>query len=283
MKNIYQALTLVAASLAVSQVSALTVKQVPGDLSKIPQDASVFKDSPESKVELTGQAVVAPHPKTTTTESITVQAVHDGKWVAFRLSWADPEKSEGGPVGKYSDGVALEFPTKDGEPPSVMMGQKGEPVHIIHWKAQFQIDREKGMSGIKDIYPNTNIDMYPMDYKDPGKLPKFTQDQRDTYIHGRAAGNAQSYPKLNAVDEIFAEGFGTSQVREKTEAIGSGRWENGRWSVVIIRPLSQVGASQLVPGKDGNVGFAVWQGGKDEVGSRKSLTMNWEPVTWSGK
>ena len=48
---------------------------------------------------------------------------------------------------------------------------------------------------------------------------------------------------------------------------------------MIIRPLELQQGSTLKVGRKEHIAFAVWQGGKDEVGSRKSITMSWVPLT----
>jgi DMSO reductase family type II enzyme heme b subunit len=130
---------------------------------------------------------------------------------------------------------------------------------------------------MKDIYPNMNPDAYPMEFPDSGNVKGLTQEKRDVYAHGVAAGNPQAFQK-RGVDEIYAEGFGSSAVANKSEATSSAEWSKNQWTVVIVRPLTQPGESALVPGKSSFMAFAVWQGGKGEVGSRKSLTMNWVPI-----
>jgi len=225
-----------------------------------------------------GQPAVAPKPKVTTTSQIKVQTLHDGKWIAFRLKWADSEASGAGRLAEFSDAVAIQFPVKNNEqPPSIMMGSKGDPAHIFHWRYQYQLDHEKGQPTIKDLYPNASFDMYPMEFADPGNLKNLTEEQRMKYSHGKAAGNPQAFPK-SGVDEIMAEGFSTSAVIDAHESEGKGVWKNGEWTVTIVRSLKRDGGSVLTPGKTGNVAFAVWQGGKDEVGSRKALTMTWTPI-----
>jgi hypothetical protein len=260
---------------------ALVIYKTEANLSKAAEDLKLWSKVKTEKIELIAQPAVAPRPKVVTTEAADLQALTDGKWIAFRMTWKDSENSEGGKLGTFSDGVALQFPVKAAEdPPSIMMGDVGNPVHIIHWKNAFQHDAEKGMKRIKDIYPNMAVDMYPMEYHNGGKFPKFTKEQVNTYSHGRAAGNPQASPKLRGVDEIFAEGFGSSQVIETVEAYGKGNWEKGRWSVVIARPLETKAGSKLDSTKKNFLGVAIWQGGKHEVGARKSLTINWIDLEW---
>ena len=94
-----------------------------------------------------------------------------------------------------------------------------------------------------------------------------------------AVGNPQSYAK-SGVDEIIAEGFATSSVRAGSSGHGGHAvWANGEWTLVIVRPLAIEGGSTLVAGQKNYVAFAAWQGGKQEVASRKSVTMTWLPVT----
>lgn len=81
------------------------------------------------------------------------------------------------------------------------------------------------------------------------------------------------------MDEIIAEGFSTSSVQEGHGGVGTATWANGEWSLVISRPLKSDGGSVLTPGGKSFIAFAVWQGGKKEVGSRKSLTMAWTTLS----
>lgn len=252
----------------------LVVGRVSADLSKPDPDAGYWAQVPTGIVSMMAQPMVAPRPEQTTTESVLVQAVHDGARVAFRIRWKDTEMSEAGRLGEYSDAFALEFPLKEGQTPPVMMGTKGMPVHLFHWRAQYQRDQEKGKPTMKDLYPNISVDMYPLE---PKGLDGGTPEAAEKFSPGRAVGNPQSYQKAG-VDEIVAEGFSTSSVREGHGSAARGAWKDGEWTLVIVRPLAIEGGSTLKAGAPGMVAFAAWQGGKGEVGSRKSVTMMWTPV-----
>lgn len=249
-----------------------------GKLAAEPGKKSIWADVPVEVVSLMAQPMAIPRPSATETREVRVQAVHDGNWVVFRLRWKSPSLDEAGILGKFSDAVAVQFPVKEGSPPPVFMGAKDHPVHIYHWRAQYQRDHERGKPTMKDLYPNMNPDMYPMEYADPGRLQGLTQDKREVFSPGVAAGNPQSYQKPDAVDEIFAEGFGSSSVIENRMSRARGEWAKKEWDVWIARPLSRPLGSTLVPGKAGFVAIAVWQGEKKEVGSRKSVTMTWIPL-----
>lgn len=274
----------------------ISVGTVSADLSNPLGNEGYWKTAKPFPVMLMAQPMANPKPEKAETSMVNVQAVHNGKWAAFRLTWKDAEKSEAGPLGKFSDGVAIEFPVKvsNGVPPSAFMGEKGNPVHIYHWKSAFQYDKDNGkMKVVKDIYPNMSADLNnPIEPKPetrdfmkgvPENYPKATEDQKNVFSHGKAAGNPQSYPKLRAMDEIYAEGWGTSQVIDNHESIGNGKWENGQWTVVISRPLKSKVGSVLESGKNSFICFAVWQGGKNETGSRKAVTLSWIPLNISKK
>lgn len=272
-----------------AQEGGITVGYINTNLSNPTGNEDFWKKVKVLNVPLLSQPMVIPQSKKTETSVIKVQAVHNKNMITFRLNWKDAEKSEGGPLGKFSDGVAIEFPTgSNTTPPSAFMGEIGKPVHIYHWKDAFQYDKDHGkMKTVKDIYPNASIDMYPLEAKPENReemksvkenYPKATEAQKTVFVHGQAAGNPQSSPKLKAVDEIFAEGWGTSQVINNHEAIGNGKWVKGEWTVVITRPLKAKVGSKLEIGKSSFICFAVWQGGKDEVGSRKSVTLSWLPL-----
>ncbi|MBI2392337.1 MAG: hypothetical protein HYV09_22310 [Deltaproteobacteria bacterium] len=254
-------------------LKTLVVSKVSADLSKPDPDAAYWKDTPEGLVKMLAQPMIAPRPETTTTETIVVQAVHDGERAAFRLRWKDADKSEAGRLGEYSDGLALEFPVKDGPTPPVMMGGQGMPVHLFHWRAQYQRDEEQGKPTVKQLYPNQSVDMYPHEYKEAPGNPSAAE----AFLPAVIEGNPQAYQKVS-VDEILAEGYSTSSVVVGHGATAKGAWANGEWTLVIVRPLAIPGYSSLKLGAEGNVAFAVWQGGKGEVGSRKCVTMQWTPV-----
>ena len=258
-----------------TSLAEIVAKKVAADLSKPDPAAGYWASVPSGTVTLNAQPSVVPRPAATTTTSVTVQAVNDGSRIAFRLRWKDTERSEAGRLGEYSDALALQFPVKDGPPPSVMMGGKDTPVHIFHWRAQYQRDKEQGKPTIKQLYPNISVDMYPLEFKD---APGGTEAEREQFTPGRAQGNPQSYEKTG-VDEIIAEGFSTSSVQAGHGSVAHADWKDGEWTLVIVRPLVVEGGSTLKAGTKSNVAFAAWQGGKGEVGSRKCVSLSWTPVS----
>lgn len=276
MKYLVSLVLFLSVNLAWAQISSV---RIDANLKKDFQDASVWKSAPEAQsVTMMGQPAIAPRSKDTNTAEILVSSVNDGEWIAFKLVWKCDKPEAGGRLATASDAVALEFPVKDNQnPPSVIMGAKDDPVHMFHWRYQYQLDALEGKKGIEDLYPNMPRDNYEdVSDLDP-KLNKELKRQRNEDVGGVAAGNPQAFPK-DSVDELLAEGFGTSAVLKDKQAKAYGEWKDGQWTVYLSRPLNYKEGSKLIPGEDSNIGFAVWQGGKKEVGSLKSITFLWTPL-----
>lgn len=253
----------------------LVAATVTADLSRPDPNADYWNDVVGGTVTLMAQPMINPRPATTTTDKVEVQAVHDSTRIAFRMRWKDTEKSESGRLGEFSDAFALEFPQKsDGAVPPVMMGAPGMPVQLYHWRAQYQRDEEQGKPTMEQLYPNKSTDMYMHEYK---TAPLNSPDAAEKYSPAKAVRNPQSFQK-KAVDVILAEGFATSAVQENDGATAKAEWKDGTWTLVISRPLASPAGSVLKAGTPGNVAFAVWQGGHNEVGSRKSVIMQWTPL-----
>jgi hypothetical protein len=236
--------------------------------------AAFWETVPRGAVTLLAQPMITPRPEKLLTEQVIVQAVHDGTRLALRVVWEDSEESQGGHLAEYSDAVALQFPSDGSANTPVMMGAKGLPVHILHWRSQYQLDEEQGKPEMSKLYPFGTTDAYAMDFKE---AKGGTTEEKESFLPARALGNPQAYRK-KAVDEITAEGFGTSSVIEPGGAIGKGAFDGERWAVVFVRPLDAPGRSTLKVDAVNQVAFAVWQGGSGEVGSRKAVMLSWLPL-----
>jgi len=234
---------------------------------------------PASELTLSAQPMTTPMPKSTLTPWLRVQARHDGEWLAFRLRWPDKDPSISRVLGTFSDAVALQFPAKRTPvPPPIAMGAGDQPVHVYHWRTEFQQDKELGFHDMKDIYPNMSVDIYPLELPADAQVPRISAQEKEMFNAGQAATNPQSFRKSLGIDEILAAGFGTSSVVERVQAQVHGEWRDGHWTLVFARPLRSLNGSVLEPGEGSFVAFAVWQGGEGEVGSRKSLTLKWVPL-----
>jgi hypothetical protein len=210
---------------------------------------------------------------------IRVRALHDGRTVVFRLEWEDATKDLIPESGRSSDAVAVQFPVAGGaDVPNPAMGEAGKPVEICFWKAVWQDDAERAAAGKGDriaaLYPNMTVDHYPFNAPQPAQ-PEAAR----RYAPAAAAGNPiTDRPNKSAVQQVIAEGFGTSSVPPLQLASGRGVWNRNRWRTSIARPLTGGdGRSNLQVGVRTYVAFAVWDGAQRHTGSRK-MRSGWIPL-----
>jgi DMSO reductase family type II enzyme heme b subunit len=88
-------------------------------------------------------------------------------------------------------------------------------------------------------------------------------------------------PDMEEPLSITAEGVGTTRRTTDAGLHAQGSYGDGGWQVVIRRNLASetAGNVNLAPGSERKVAFAVWQGGNQERGGLKSVTLDWEPLT----
>jgi DMSO reductase family type II enzyme heme b subunit len=258
-----------AAGPAGTEVTALRVAAVPAQ----PDDA-LWKNAPAHAAALVLQDMVEPRLLQPSTEKVDVRAVTDGQRIAFRLEWNDATDDRLPGIDRYSDACAVQLPLSTGaDVPAPQMGETQRPVQITYWRASWQGAVEGREDSIKALYPNATVDHYPFE---AAALPQGSEAQQEMakrYAPARALGNDMSGPRERPVQDLIAEGPGTTRPAPKSVSDGWGvRTANG-WSVVLSRPLPD----GIGGGGRTQVAFAVWQGAKDEAGSRKMRSV-WIPL-----
>jgi hypothetical protein len=202
--------------------------------------------------------------------SLSIRSLNNGEQITFLLEWADEAKDVGGGVTAYRDSVALQFlATESGDPLNgfICMGigiGGGETalVDIIHWRADLQRDIEEGFTDVQDIYPNLGVSLY-------------SDLDTDIFRPAEAVGNQlASRSRSTPIERLYAEGFGTLESRESVDATGWGQWQEGKWKVVITRPLASDDPlnSQLELGQVTTLAIAAWDGGNQEIDGKKSVS-----------
>lgn len=236
-----------------------------GELMLKPTDAGWDKVS-ALKVTLQSQAIVPPKGGGKV-QALEVQAIHNDKQIAFRVSWDDDSESIENGVDTFKDAMALQFPTKISDtPPSPFMGNEGSPVNIWQWRADWQADLD-GRNPLDRRQPK--VDGYEISHADKEILKKM-------------------FPKKHAKDatmvEFIAEGWGTLTRQKKQDVNATGVYsvDQKRWSVVFYRDIERTEeADAIFPiDKENKINFAVWDGGSEEVNGKKSLSMMWIPYSF---
>ena len=250
--------------------------QVPFVKAAIPVDPAWkgWTAAPAVQVPLMPQAIAQPWNLTPSIKQLKVQAVHNGTWIAFRISWKDATKDSVMYLDTFRDAVALMVPLGKAAP--IIMGGPGERVLILHWKADWQEDIDTTFQDIAQLYPNAWQDWYPFVAGEPPyDITAWTNPEARRYLTGWVLGNPRSQPdKRTAVEEQIAEGFSTLTTNERQAAVGKGVWANGEWSVVIARPFAAGDPNDPAwrPGGSAPVAFAAWDGGAREIGARKAIS-----------
>jgi len=231
-----------------------------GELPAAP-DAAVWASLPATQLTLTPQIIFPPVGGGSTSE-VAVRAVHDGTSLAVRLEWADVTADRAVGVDTFRDAAAVGFPVVESDSPaSPFMGDPAHPVNIWQWTADLEA-AAKGEGTFAERYPHTAGVWY------------FPQDA-SVYRQVRA------WRGHEPVVEFVATGWGTLQRRPGTNVNAGSRHENGRWSVVLMRPLDTGSPEDVAfkPGETSQLIVAVWNGTASEVNGRKSVTLAWTPFT----
>ncbi len=251
------------------RLRAVQVAQLPA--MDDPFDAA-WDDARSVSVDVMPQIQTAPTLDEQTIDRVDVQAMTDGRVIAFRLTWDIDEPAVQTRAGVFADAVAVQFPLVDHA--SFMMGMDGQPVHILYWKALWEHEREVGFQDVIDIYPHTWSDLYWFANGEfPYRVDEAFDEDGSMWLVAEQAGNPQSQrQRAEPVEEMIAEGFGTLTALPESHTAARGAWRDGRWSVVIARPLDiddDALAQRLRRGGEQQVAVAVWDGGAGNVGARK--------------
>jgi hypothetical protein len=255
----------------------VVARYVSAGLGDIAPDGAVWRDAPEMTVSLLTQDLTDPKLAETTLPEIRVKALSDDLSVAFRIEWEDATPDTIDEDDLFADAVAIQLPpASGGTVPDPTMGQADKPVHIHLWKASYEGGAALDDWDLRQTHPNATVDHYPFDAAKEGDSEKLTRQ----YTVALAAGNRLVRDRRGSVDDLIAHGFGTLTHMPIQASRGWSQWKDGRWSVVISRPLAEPGwpgGAGLAAGQTTFVAFAVWDGGSDQAGSRKMRSI-WVPL-----
>lgn len=246
-------------------------------------NSEAWLDLDHFPVTMLMQQITPPHPSELAVPELWVRAMHNGTDIAFHLEWGDAVVNDLDKMVAFRDSVAVQLPVApeaDAAAPktSVTMGlaptqgAPGQNVHILHWKASWQYDVDKGRRTVKDLFPNMHNDMTP-----EGVLGEANAL---VFYPGVFAGNSMSArERKSPIEELTAAGFGSLTTHQKQLAQGRGVNERGRWRVVLSMPMDSGDATKATvrAGASTPVAFAVWNGEKGNRGARKQYA-NWVPM-----
>jgi len=248
--------------------------------------AEVWGAAVEQTVTLLPQNLAMPSIGSVSVPEVRVRAVTDGERIAFRLSWPDQTQDANVETDRFTDAAAMQFPLHPQA--SFMMGGPNMPVQIVHWKALWQKDIDEHFQDVQDLHPNYWADFYwfaePTDQHPsegtPYRVPdSFTDPYSHQWFPAKEAGNPMSvFHRTQPVEETTAEGFGSLATQDHAVTEARGVWRDGRWYLVLMRPLQTDDGEdyQFHPNVRGRFGVAIWEGGSENVGGRKQYS-DWVP------
>ena len=248
----------------------------------IEPDDSMWSTASPATIALTPQNIVLPRLQEAGVTEIDVRALFDADRVSILLEWKDAHRDqELGTVMQYRDAVAIQFP----EDPaaggtSFMMGQQANAVTLYHWKSDWQFGR---LTDVDEAYPNMYAEWYQYSGVEAGEMPEandYLTKGDPNYLTAAAAGNAIADPTvqetIGPTQKMRAEGFGTIEPHETQDAQGMGAWRDGEWKIVISVPRRQEKFT-FEEGGQVPLGFAVWDGSRDERNGQKAYSQ-WQNI-----
>jgi len=244
---------------------------------KLPVDAPEDGDwlsLPWFEAKLQPQKVAQPMLALASIPTLKVRSLHNGEQIAFHLEWADRDDDHIEAVARFRDAVAVQLPTTP-EAPAISMGQPGSPVHIMLWRASWQVDVDEGRQTVEDAFPNFHAGPRP-----EGLM--LAQDAK-VFYPGVFVGNPLSTRSLTTpIEELTAIGFGSLTTLDSQDAVGRGVHGGGQWRVVMATAMKGgEGRADLTAGRRTKVAFAAWSGGERNRGARKQFA-DWTDVRIEG-
>ncbi|REJ81002.1 MAG: hypothetical protein DWQ44_05255 [Bacteroidetes bacterium] len=258
--------------------------QVSNEISSRNLDNPNWLHAPVATIPLLPQNITQPMLQKSSVNSLSVKSIYNNTHIGFMLQWKDSSRDAIVDADKFCDQVGIQFPMNPDTVPNFMMGNKKGRVHILHWKAIWQDDCEKGFRDVIDAYPNYWTDIYPLleRYGD-GSKAAFARDvsasqlvisDAKNYMHGAYAGNPMSMIiRKEPCEETSAEGYGTLATQEMQEASAWGYWADNQWTVLFVRPINSADKNDAPIRDKTKMAFAVWDGNAENIGAKKSYSV----------
>jgi hypothetical protein len=218
--------------------------------------------------------------------TIQLQALHDGQSFVVRLEWEDATPdTHAGKVEAFKDAVAIEL-VRGPDEPFFGMGSTTTPIDLWMWDA----DRGQPGGELEDVNPRVVVDVYPLTEQVPesaeyARQGTKTAEQAELALPAKAVGNqvTRAAPHPTGGSSLTAAGPGSTTFRiAKSQLVtASGRWSQGRWTVLLRRPMKVAlpddGVS-LAPGQSASVAVAVWDGSHRDRNGQKQVSI-WQELT----
>lgn len=222
--------------------------RVEGDVPLAPEDPAWAK-APPMDVRLAGQVIAAPRWQNPSVELATLRAVANEKEIAFLIQWDDP----------FKDTVHKE-------------DQEFDPKEIAKVGAyNSYIDPYKMVPRKLDTFRDSVALQFPIKAVDGTKKPHFLRGDASGPVHLWVWKADLEEQGKRSVEEAIARGWkqpAKPQPEKQQQVSGKAVWKQGRWSVVMKRPLVTEDGSgvQFAPGVFVPMAVNLWDGSNGEHG-----------------
>ena len=224
--------------------------EVPGD-----PDAELWAGAEPMDIRLAGQVVAPPRWQNPSIELVTVRAVANDQEIAFLLEWDDPFKDV----------------THDEEAGFDAAKVRSVGAYSSYVAANGMVPRKL------ETFRDSIALQFPVKPPAGTKKPHFLRGNASTPVHlwrWMADLDAQGQP---AVEEAIARGWrqlAKAQAPDQQQVAAQALWRQGRWSVVMKRPLETPDRNDVQFTKGAFIPMAVnaWDGSNGEHGLIMSLS-----------
>lgn len=232
----------------------LVAKQVEGDLPTAPDDPRWPEMANVIDVPLSGQVLARPRLQTPSADNLRLSALYNATHLALLIEWHDrfqDVEHQAPPAEPYD--MQFTYPhLYDEQRPRPARYTLGEPPQVQ--------------------YRDAVAVQFPVQLGDGPQKPHFFQGDTSNpvyvwYWHSDG----------DKVEEQNGRGFDrplTVQPEANQQTRSQATWQDGRWRVVLWRPLTTPDNDdlQIAAGRNIPLAFSVWDGYNGEVGLQRSLS-----------
>ena len=243
--------------------STLKALSVTGDLPDDPGDAA-WEGAATIDIRLAGQVVAPPRWQNPSVEMVTIQALFNDTEIAFRLSWDDPFKDVVHDVAQEFD--VTELNQVGG------MGSYVEAIDMIPRALDTFRDAVAMQFPVKPPTGTGKPHFFRGSSSDQVQLWVWNADLAEVGKRATIEGNARGWRQPI-----------TDQPETAQQITGGAVWDQGRWRVVMRRPLRTEDKNdvQFEPGVFIPMALNAWDGSNGEHGLIMSLS-SWYYVFLEG-
>ncbi len=238
-----------------SQGVVLVSRLMEGELPVDDPNANVWDEAAPLMLPLSSQVNFKPRIYDATVSSLTIRSLNNGQHIAFLMEWDDPTRDVTARKAEaFADAVAIQHPIDlQHERSWFCMGMPGAAVNIWYWNAAWQAE----LTGVDEKVASSQDqgwDYYPFEE---------SSAKRETSVEDLNAARMQTL---------------TAQPGASQNVKGSAVWRDGKWRVVLWRAFTSQdeGDTQFKSTEETQklrpIAFAVWDGGNEEIGSRKAVS-----------